>query len=41
MRAIIKGVVGIVLVGMAMYGLQQSIEYSGWVLFVGLLVVLA
>lgn len=28
----------ICLTGMAMYGLHTGIEYSGWVLFIGLLV---
>ena len=40
MRAIIKGVVGLVLIGMAMYGLHMNIEYAGLLLFAGLLVVI-
>jgi hypothetical protein len=29
------------LVGMGMYGLQQGVQYSGWVLFIGCCVALS
>ena len=32
-----KGAVIVGLVGIGMYGLNEHIEYSGWVLFFGLL----
>jgi len=36
-----KDGVGVALVALGMVGLYCGIEYSGWVLFVGLLVVLS
>jgi hypothetical protein len=36
-----RSAIGAILVLVAMYGLYEGIEYSGWVLFVALLLVLS
>ena len=36
----VKGLVGVALIALAMYGLKTDIEYSGWVLFAGIMVLL-
>lgn len=38
-RSALKAVCGTVLVVIAMYGLAQHIEYSGWILFIALVVI--
>ena len=37
----IRAIVGVTVIGLGMLGLASGVEYSGWVLFVGCLVVLS